>query len=169
MDRSHRRRKCLCCKEFFLPDYRNTTRQTYCSKESCRLASKAASQRSWLSKSANRAYFSGMANTARVQEWRKASPGYWKRGKKKPAPASAQPESPQAAPAKDFARSSDLVTQPPPSLPALQDVCLAQNPLFIGLISMFSGSALQEDIDSFASKLEARGRDILKPPQRVSL
>jgi hypothetical protein len=105
-----------------------------------------------------------MANTARVQEWRKANPGYWKRGKKRPAPASPPPEPAQAAPAKDFARSSDLATHPPQPPPALQDVCLTRNPLFIGLISMFRGSALQEDIDSFASKLEARGRDILKPP-----
>jgi hypothetical protein len=169
MDRSHRRRKCLCCKEFFLPDYRNRRRQTYCSKEPCRVASKAASQRSWLSKPANRSYFSGKANTIRVQQWRKANPGYGKRRKKNAAPATAQSESAQPVAAKSLALSSDLVTQPPLALPALQDVCLAQNPLFIGLISMFSGSALQEDIDSFASKLEARGRDILKPPQRVSL
>ena len=48
------RRKCRCCSEFFLPDYRNQDRQHYCAKPDCRHASKQASQQRWLRQPANR-------------------------------------------------------------------------------------------------------------------
>ena len=75
----HRRRKCRHCRELFLPDPRNLRHQHYCSKPECRRASKAASQRRWLSKPANRDYFRGAANVQRVRAWRAAHPGYWQR------------------------------------------------------------------------------------------
>ena len=34
-----RERPCLCCKDFFTPDYRNTKKQAYCNKDECRKAS----------------------------------------------------------------------------------------------------------------------------------
>ena len=147
-------RKCRCCKEFFLPDYRNGHHQVYCSKPPCRQASKSASQRHWLSQAGNRDYFRGPQNTQRVREWRKANPGYWK--KKAAQPAKAQEPSAQA-----LGQSSLLVTQPDKRSGTLQDFCLANHPAFIGLISMVTGTTLQEDIASTARKLEARGRDIL--------
>ncbi len=147
-------RRCRCCKEFFLPDYRNGRHQLYCSKPSCRSASKSASQRRWLSKRSNRDYFRCRENTQRVQQWRKAHPGYWK---KKFAP----PDKPQGPAPQLLSPSSPLVTQPGESSGTLQDFCLAHHPAFIGLISMVTGTTLQEDIASTARKLEARGRDIL--------
>jgi len=147
-------RKCRCCKEFFLADYRNGHHQLYCSKPSCRSASKIASQRRWLSKRTNRDYFRCRENTQRVQQWRKANPDYWK---KKSAP----PDGPQEIAPQAFDPSSPLVTQPGKSSVTLQDFCLAEHPAFIGLISMVTGTTLQEDIASTARKLEARGRDIL--------
>ena len=50
--------------------------QRYCSAPACRRASKAASQRRWLAKSANRDYFRGPEHVARVRAWRAAPPGY---------------------------------------------------------------------------------------------
>jgi hypothetical protein len=43
----------------------------------------------------------------------------------------------------------------------LQDYCLAQDPAFVGLISMVTGSTLQEDIAATSRQLLLRGRNIL--------
>jgi len=77
-----RRRKCRCCQELFHPDPRNQYHQHYCTKPACRKASKAASQRRWLSKSQNQDYFCGPANVERVQAWRAAHPGYSRHSRK---------------------------------------------------------------------------------------
>ena len=153
MDAQPRRRKCRCCNEFFEPDYRNRSRQVFCSNSPCRRASQAASQRRWLSESDNRSYFCGQENVQRVQQWRREHPGYWK---KRHAP----PDSSQAAGNQPVAPGRSLVTQPQSSGP-LQDVCLARHPVFIGLVSMVTGGALQEDIAATVQRLEAQGRDIL--------
>ena len=159
MDRQLRARKCHCCNEFFRPDYRNGHQQVFCPKLPCRKASKAASQRRWLSQPANRDYFRGAENVRRVQQWRQAHPDY---GKKKSAP----PAPSQATEPQEVAPSSLLVTAPP-TTGALQDNCLSDHPVFIGLLSMVTGSTLQEDIAGIARKLEARGRDILGASPRL--
>jgi hypothetical protein len=50
---------------------------------------------------------------------------------------------------------------PPRHLAPLQDLCQAQEPLLVGLISSFIDSALQEDIAGHLRRLIARGREIL--------
>src|SRR5262245_46159456 len=79
MTRQVRKRKCKHCKAFFDPDRRNVGRQQYCSQPPCRQASKAASQRRWLQKPANRDYFSGPTHVERVRQWRQDHPGYGRR------------------------------------------------------------------------------------------
>ena len=74
-----RRRKCPCCRAWFIPDLRKRGQQRYCSDERCRKASKAASQRRWLRKSENESYFHGPEHVDRVQRWRRTHPGYWRR------------------------------------------------------------------------------------------
>lgn len=81
-----RRRKCLCCGAWFIPDPRKRGRQRYCSEGRCRKASKAASQRRWLIKSENESYFNGPEHVDRVRRWRHDHPGYWRRNR---APAGA--------------------------------------------------------------------------------
>ena len=49
----------LNCNEKHRCDHRNRGRQSYCSKPACRKASKAASQRRWLSRPENENYFRG--------------------------------------------------------------------------------------------------------------
>ena len=61
------RRKCRHCAQLFRPDPRNALHQRYCSAPACRRASKAASQRRWLAKAANRDYFRGPEHVARVR------------------------------------------------------------------------------------------------------
>lgn len=154
MSRGTCRRKCLCCRKFFVPDPRTADRQRYCFELPCRRASKAASQRRWLSKDGNGDTFRGPDQVARVQEWRRANPGYW-RGKKA-ASGATQPVEPQ--PSKPDQSSCNA---PPSPLLALQDDWLAQAPAFVGLISMVTGSTLQEDIAATTRLVLLRGRNIL--------
>ena len=146
-------RKCLCCREFFAPDYRNRHHQVFCSKSTCRAASKRASQQRWLRQPANRNYFRSPENVQRVQAWRRVHPN---RSKSQ----STQPNPSQAIPPEQLAKGSPLVT-PRRHPAALQDLCLADHPDFMGLISFITGASLQEDIAATARKIHARGRDIL--------
>jgi hypothetical protein len=154
------RRKCRCCSEFFLPDYRNRDRQHYCTKPACHQASKSASQRKWLAKAVNRHYFRDLENVKRVQAWRKAHPGYWKRR----IPAS---ESSQAVGSQELDPVQLSCNVPSSPLRTLQDYCLAQDPCFIGLLSMITGHTLQEDIAPTARRVLEQGRLILglDPPR----
>ncbi len=146
--------KCLNCKEKHACDARNRGRQHYCSKPECRRASKAASQRKWLGRPENRNYFRGPDNCERVRRWREAHPGYWRN--KGPAPGNTlqEPCGPQGIENAWVAGIGRAV--------ALQDVCTAQPALLVGLISVMTGHALQEDIAASARSLLNRGRDILR-------
>jgi hypothetical protein len=154
MSANPRRRKCRCCWELFVPDYRNGHHQRFCPKAECRRASKAASQRAWVGKVGNQDYFGGPENTRRVQQWRQSHPGYWKR-------KASQQNSTQAVVSKPLSPEQSSCNVPPQSSGTLQDVCLTEHPAFIGLISMMTGSTLQEDIVSTSRRLVAKGRDIL--------
>jgi hypothetical protein len=88
-----------------------------------------------------------------VQAWRQAHPGYWRK-------KSSTENGPSSSGSTNNADQSSC-NVPPESSRTLQDVCFLQDPVVIGLISMVTGSTLQEDIASTARKLQARGRDIL--------
>ncbi len=109
-------------------------RQKYCGKEACRKASKRASQQRWLQKPENRKYFRDDDNVERVQNWRKAHPGYWKRCQKK-AVLPLQDACPvQPVEQEPVAKEVSLPQKEP-----LQDVSLEawimKHPLVVGLIS----------------------------------
>ena len=146
--------KCLHCRAFYVPDYRNRGRQCHCSKPECRQASKALSQRRWLAKPENQNYFRGPENSRRVREWRACHPRYWRnKGSAGDGPlqeaCSTQP------------RASQNVAPAQPT-GELQDLCLLQPAVLVGLISSMTGSALQEDIARSARSFLARGEDILR-------
>ena len=154
LSRTQTRRKCRCCNKVFNPDPRTEERQRYCSEPACRQASKASSQRRWLSKNGNGDLFRGDHEVRRVQLWRKSHPGYWK--KNNPPSQSTQAVDGQTANPDQSSRNV------PRALPGtLQDDCLTQNPAFVGLISMVTGSTLQEDIATTTRQLLLRGRNIL--------
>jgi len=143
--------KCRHCRRLFIPDPRNANRQKYCSKPECGKESKRASQRRWLKKPENRDHFSGPINVARVREWRKDRPGYWKKTKVAlQDPLKLQP-----------AVNTDNLSQNPSI--ALQDFLTAQHAVLIGLIAKFTGFALQDDIASTLLRLQKLGQDILNP------
>ena len=153
-----KRRKCKYCRGLFLPDPRNATRQRYCSKPECRKASKASSQKRWLEKPENQDYFRGPDNVERVQCWRKAHPGYWRRKPKNKPTALQDPLNLQLTENTD--NRDDFV------FPALQDSLILQPAVFIGLISQLTGYALQEDIAMVARRMQQLGNDILNPQHK---
>ena len=155
----HRGRTCLHCKEPFSPDPRNLRHHAYCSKPECRAASKRASQRSWLSSCKGHGYFKGPENSARVRLWRAANPKYWKRTR--PAVPTALQDVIPLEPVKKQDVKTSLATI------ALQDICLLQPALLIGLIANLSGSVLQDDIVQTARRLLVSGRDILGNSSRT--
>ena len=121
-----RQRKCGHCGQLYEPDPRNRYHQRYCSQPACRQASKTASQHRWRASPKGRDYFRGRANVLRVQRWREAHPGYWRRRRKK------------SGALQDICQGQTLV---PPgdngilTLGALQDVCVTQGFAIQGLIA----------------------------------
>src|ERR1700675_344323 len=119
----------------------------------CRRQSKAESQRRWVQKPDNQNYFSGSQNSQRVKEWRKRNPGSWR----KKSPASQEPlqDLCMAQVAQDEEVKRIEISD------ALQDVLVMQPAVMVGLISMMTGSALQEDIAATTRALLSKGQDIL--------
>jgi hypothetical protein len=148
-----RQRKCRHCRALFRPDVRNLRHQRYCAGDACRKASKAASQRRWLSKSENRDYFRGPANVQRVREWRTAHPSYWRRYKH-PKRAALQEHS-LAQPSDEDKKTGVLVNS------ALQDLLAAESTVLLGLIANLMGSVQQDEIALTGQRLQQLGHDIL--------
>ena len=146
--------KCLHCRAEQKSEPRNRGRQRYCAKEACRRASKAASQRRWLSRAENAGYFRGKEACERVKRWREGHPKYWQRGKRPGGRDALQEISKgQGTEAKGVAA--------PGLSDALQEICYPQPALFVGLISILTGNALQDDIVASVRLFVSRGRDIL--------
>ena len=148
----YRKRKCRNCGDLFCPDPRNLRHQHYCSKPACRKASKAASQRRWLSKPQNRDYFRGTENVQRVGAWRTAHPGYWRHSGSQGGIA--LQEDSLAQPIEKNGKTPRLTAL------ALQDLFGAQPFVLIGLIAL-TGLAQQEDIAQTGRRLPQLGQDIL--------
>ena len=151
---SAKQAKCRCCGKLFILDPRNVSRQHFCERSICRKASKAASQRRWLRKRGNGDHFRGEGEVRRVQRWRESHPGYWRNRR-----TSDQTQMPTA--------ELDTMVQesrnaPGNDLGTLQDSFLARDPMFLGLISVITGSTLQDVIESMCRNLIARGCEILR-------
>jgi hypothetical protein len=152
--------KCVHCIVFFLPDARNLAKQRYCDKPDCQRESKAASQRAWLSKPGNADWWKGEANVIRMQEWRRAHPGYSRRRGPRRRVALQVLLSPQPAPPQPSAAPDAVVALQEASV-ALQDDWKQQPPIVVGLVAHLTGLALQEDIDPILRSMHSRGRAIL--------
>jgi hypothetical protein len=149
--RKIKKKKCCNCKRLFIPDHRNRKKQKYCKKDLCRKASKAASQKKWLSKPENKDYFRGPDNVKRVQEWRRNNPGYWNRTKSSTALQDSL--APQGV--ENIAYNDKIDVSP------LQDLLMAQPPVIIGLLSNLTGSVLQDDIANTLLRMQQSGQEIL--------
>lgn len=151
--------KCLHCREKQRCEARNQGRQRYCGKSDCRRASKAASQARWNARLENEDYFRGSGNVDRVRAWRAANPGYWRK-------RSVEGKDPLQETCGEQGVEDQRVTAP--GVPdALQDAYLLQPALLVGLISVMTGHALQEEIAASARGFLTRGEDILRMVRRV--
>lgn len=151
------------CTDFFIPDARNRAKQRYCDKQGCRQESKAASQRAWLSKPANADWWKGEANVIRMQEWRRAHPGYAQRktgGRPRRRAALQVLLNPQPSPSQAPASPDAVVSLQEVSV-ALQEDWKQQPALLVGFVAHLTGLALQEDIDPILRSMHSRGRAIL--------
>ena len=153
--KTFREQRCRHCGTYFLQDYRNFGRHKYCTNPACRKASKASSQKRWLEK--NPEYFSGSVHVERVRQWRKAHPGA-RRGKTSGSLLQ-DPCPPQHTDNKEVSQQQPPVVKT--SVPVLQDLCLTQHPVIVGLIAHLAGSVLQDDIVVTSRRLELLGRDVL--------
>lgn len=181
-----RRRKCRCCYELYVPDRYNVNHQRYCTRPACQAVSRKASQRRWLAKPANHDYHGKRDHCARVRAWRLAHPGYWRR----PGLALQDVLMPELAAEEVIALDLNVCSTLPlegadvtelrsfagesaihtscerllagmvPDAP-LQDLYLAQDPLFVGLVASLT-DALQEDIVLMMARLQTRGQAILR-------
>ena len=79
--RRYGRRKCRCCRHWFMPQPHNAYHQRYCTQRGCRLASHRASQRRYNRKHPDR--YKGSADVIRTQLWREAHPCYWRRTRRR--------------------------------------------------------------------------------------
>lgn len=150
-----RKRKCKHCGQFFRPDPRNISKQGYCPQPDCKKVSKRESQKKWLSKPQNRDYFRSRENVARVQEWRRRNPGYWKKRDLPVEPL--QDHLISKAEQKQEVTLGLVAT-------ALQDLLSMQDVVFLGLLAHLTGSALQDDIVNTGRRLQQLGQDILSKP-----
>ncbi len=149
------KKKCRHCRQLFVPDHRNRVKQDYCKKTPCRKASKAASQKKWLSKPENQNYFRSPDNVERIQKWREATPEYWKRTKR----STTLQDLLTPQPTENEEDNSRIDAQPQKH--ALQDLLMAQSPVIIGLIYNLTGSALQDDIANTLLRMQQFGQEIL--------
>jgi hypothetical protein len=141
-------RKCPHCEGFFVPDARNRKRQRHCAKEPCRRASKAASQRRWVSQPGERGLLpwrrqrsagAGLAGGAfRLLE---KAPEERSRGLTRGLPGATRSERAGS----DTGRRSGLTRR-----------LAAATPLVTGLIAHLAGVTLQEDIATMTGRLLAR-------------
>ena len=127
------------------------TNATAASQHAARRVKRKASR--WLQRPENQNYFRGPENRQRVKDWRKAHPGYWR--KKKSSTQVPLQEVFQG----QVAHNEEL--NPGVTPDALQDLFSMQPAMVVGLISMMTGSALQEDIAATVGVLVRKGRDIL--------
>jgi hypothetical protein len=162
-------RKCLHCKEFFIPCPNNRQTQRYCAKAECRKASKAAAQARWLNKAENRSYFRGPENVERVQDWRERHPGYGRKKRSAPgalqdlAPSEVSPNQPITLNEIGVLAEDFSPREPSRTLEwgALQDLACVQVPLLAGVVSLLIGDALQDRFATFARELVDRGKRVL--------
>lgn len=142
-----RRRRCLGCKQLFVPDPRNHYHQRWCSDPACQHARQQANQHPWRRRPENRDYFRGAAHVDRVKGWRQKHPGYWKRPAK-----SAKGTLQELCQSQ---RPEQQLVKPGLAARTLQEVLSTQHPMIVGLISMLTASTLQEDIVATGRRLIA--------------
>ena len=126
-------RWCAHCGRQFGVNPRLGKRHRFCSRPACAQASRRVAQQKWLKRTAGKGHFCGWENVARVREWRKRHPQYWKKSGRKKGTRSVRFR---------LTRKLAAVLRGV----ALQDTIDMRLALEIGMISRLSGVALQDAI-----------------------
>ena len=153
-------RRCWHCGSWYKPEPRTAYHQRFCVQPECRAASKVESRRKWSRK--NPGYFRGAYHVNRVRAWRESHPGYWKRQRARAAPG-------DGGALQDILESQSIDEQlvkvlrdrlsKEISVP-LQDILIAQQHALVGITSMITGDALQDDIARVLTTCYERGQRI---------
>ena len=143
----------------FIPEPRSAGRQKFCSRSECRKASRRESIQRWMKNTGNGTYHSGEKAITRVQTWRKANPGYWRRRKEIPNAKNNNHQKPVMLNSvlAEFALQ-DIC-------PALQDSWKPQVAALVGLIGWLRGSALQDTIAGDLREIMLTGYAVLNAPR----
>jgi hypothetical protein len=129
---------------------RRCRKQRYCSEPDCQRQSKIASQLRWLAQPGSRNYHCGEGAVDRVRRWRQAKADNLK------APVCVLQDVISTQPV----ALQDIKHELTPEVPLLQDLKLAQDPLFVGFISYLIGP-LQDSMASHIARFQAQGQAIL--------
>jgi hypothetical protein len=136
----------------FIPEPRAAGRQRFCRRSACREISHVTSQERWLKNKKGRAYHMGPVAVARMQDWRKEHPHYWRRTANAAAAANGGPRDLRAVLMDYFSKDS---------CDALQDSWPPQVVAFVGLIAWLRGGALQDTIAADLDEIMVAGNDLL--------
>ncbi len=147
--KSSNHRKCAHCGRRFRVDPRVGRHHRFCSRPVCAKISRATAQRRWLEREKQREVES-KADVYRMQDWRKAHPGYWRR---KTQVGRYILRGELANVAREF---------------ALQDMIDTHFSLVVGLVSYLTRSALQDTIASELRRLMLRGHGILSQTTKAA-
>ena len=159
-EQDEEKQKCPHCRKYFEPDYRHRDSQCYCSKPACQRARRARNWRRWFAKPENQLAYGGAENVKRVQEWRAAHPGYWRR----PAKRNDALQIACAAQSAENKGRNDI-----PAVLALQIASCDEKALFMGLLAHLAGSALPIDIAKTSRRLIDLGNGILRTQPDIAL
>lgn len=134
----------------FVPDPRTAQRQRYCARPVCVQSSRAAARRKWRRKGANRESYSGLPDLVRMQEWRRANPGYWHRRTK-------------VGDGFAYGAMADVVREF-----ASRDLIDLHFSLVAGLVSHLLDTASRDEIATEIRRLILLGHELLHEPPRRS-
>ena len=103
----------------------------------------------------NHDYHHGSGQVDRVRAWRKTHPGYWR------AKPGALQDLCSTQVINQQSDTSELVAENSSKARPLQDLCLAQDPLFVGFMATLTDT-LQDDFDSLVARFQTHGQSILR-------
>jgi hypothetical protein len=138
-------RPCYICHRLFTPNRFAGARQVVCSREPCRKAAKKQRQADWFSR--NPDYFSGPENVERVRQWR--------RKKAMESPPDPQPPKPSST------LKAKSCNKPEPAEGVLQDLARPAEPVIMGLLALWSGAMLQDEVHNLYVQCSRRGSELL--------
>jgi hypothetical protein len=141
-------RPCCICHNLFTPNKFARARQVVCSREPCRKTAKKQRQADWFSR--NRDYFCGPENVERVRQWRRK-----KALESRPVPPSPKPPDPAST---QKAKSCNTTE---PESGVLQDLARPAEPVIMGLLALWSGTMLQDEVHKLYSQCSRRGSELL--------